>query len=171
MVIEREIGKQVPFEELLEEDRKLLKAARRTMKKAYSPYFNFLVGAAVLTTRDEIATGTNFETAAGDSTCAERTALLRANSQGYGDRCKTIAVITRNKDSPTTEISAPCGRCRQMIYEVAQRSGMDVDFKVIMSTTRFDKIVIATIGELLPLPFGPKDLGIGVGIKDSVTSV
>ena len=170
MVI-RLIGDQVSFKELSREYQKLLKAARKAFKKAYSPYFNFLVGAAVLTTRDEIATGTNFETAAGDSTCAERAALLKANSQGYGDRCRAIAVITRNRDSPTTEISAPCGRCRQMIYEVAQRSGIDADFKIIMSTTRFDKIVIATIGELLPLPFGPRDLGIGVERKDPVTSV
>lgn len=162
MTYTREIGKQVPFEGLPEEDQKLLKAARKTMKKAYSPYFNFLVGAAVLTTRGEIATGTNFETAAGDSTCAERTALLKANAQGYGARCKTIAVIARSRDSPTTEVSAPCGRCRQMIYEVAQRSGVDEDFRIILSTTRFDKIVVTTIGELLPLPFGPKDLGLGV---------
>jgi cytidine deaminase len=161
MSLTKEITRLVPFEELSKEEQRLLRAARKTMKRAYNPYSGFYVGAAVLTTRNEIVTGANFETAAyGDSICAERTALVRANAMGYGNRCKTIAVITKNRNLPTTEISAPCGSCRQMIYEVAQRSGVGEDFKIILSTTRFDKIVVTTIGELLPLAFGPKDLGI-----------
>lgn len=153
----KKIGKRVSFEELFDEEQRLLKAARKTLKKSYSPYSDFLVGAAVLTTKNEIITGTNFETAAGESICAERVALSRANAEGYGDRCKTIAVIARGRDSPTTKVTAPCGSCRQMIWEVAQRSG-DGNFKIILSTTRFDKIVVTTIDELLPLAFGPKDL-------------
>ena len=160
-MVMKSIRDQVPFKELSVEDQKLLKAARKTMEKAYSPYFNFLVGAAVLVNGGEPITGTNFETAAGDSTCAERAALLGANTKGYGGRCRAIAIVGRNRDSPTTEITPPCGSCRQMIYEVAQRSGVDENFKIIMSTTNFDKIVVTTIGELLPLAFGPKDLGLG----------
>ena len=45
-----------------------------------------------------------------------------------------------------------------MLYESSQIS--DLDLEVLMATTRKDKIVIATIGELLPLAFGPKDMGI-----------
>ena len=155
-------GRHISFEELTIEDQKLLKAARKTMERAYNPYSGFFVGAAALTQKGERVTGTNVETAAyGDSICAERVALLKANSLGYGNQCIAVAVITKNKDNPTTEVSAPCGSCRQMIYEFAQRSGVDQDFKIIMSTTDFDKIVVATIGDLLPMAFGPKDLGIG----------
>jgi cytidine deaminase len=62
----------------------------------------------------------------------------------------------------TKEVTAPCGPCRQMLYELAQVSGVDKSFEVVMSTTKKDKITIATIGELLPLAFGPKDLGVDV---------
>jgi hypothetical protein len=45
-----------------------------------------------------------------------------------------------------------------MIYEAAQRSRVGDEFEIIMATTNFEKIVVATIGELFPLAFGPKDL-------------
>lgn len=155
---EMRIGRQVPFEELSEEEQKLLQAARKTMKRAHNPYSRFYVGAAV-SANGKVVTGANVENAAyGESICAERSALVGANALGYGDRCKAIAVVARGRDSPTTKITAPCGSCRQMINEFAQRSGVDEDFKIILSTTRFDKVVVTTIGELLPLAFGPRDL-------------
>lgn len=153
--------KEVLFEQLPEEEQKLIRAARKALKRAYNPYSKFAVGAALLTTRGEIVTGTNFEVAAySNAICAERTAIVRANVMGLGNICKEIAVVAKNYDSPTTEVTSPCGSCRQMIYELAQRSGIDKNFQVIMATTKFDKVIVATIGELLPLAFGPKDLGI-----------
>jgi len=155
----RKIGRQVPFEELSEQEQKLLRAARKTMENAYNPYSGFYVGAAVLTTGGEIIPGANMENAAyGDSICAERIALGRANAMGYGNACEAIAVVARGRDSPTTEVTAPCGSCRQVIFEAACRSGFNEELEVIMATTNFGKILIAKIGDLLPLPFGPKDL-------------
>lgn len=152
--------KMIDFEDFSKEDQKLLKAARRALKRTYSPYSGFQVGATVLTKYGKMVTGTNFEVAAyGGSICAERSALLRANAQGYGDECVAIAIVTRNKDSPTTEISAPCGECRQMIFEAAQRLDARRKFRIIMATTNFDKVIVYTIGQLLPLAFGPKNLG------------
>lgn len=154
----RKIGRQVPFEELSEQEQKLLKAARKIMPKAWNPYSGFFVGAAVLA-NGKVVPGANVENAAfGGSICAEAVALLAANTDDYGDCCQAIAVVARGRDSPTTKITAPCGSCRQMIHEFAQRSGVGEDFKVIMATTNFDKILIATIDQLLPLAFGPKDL-------------
>lgn len=154
--------RKVCFEKLSEIEKKMLKSAKKALKKAYNPYSGFFVGAAVLS-NGKIITGTNFESAAyGDSICAERTALLRANVMGFGNKCTAIAIIAKEKDGPTKEVTAPCGSCRQLIWEAAERSGVYENFKVIMATTNFDKIVVATIGELLPLAFGPRDLGLRV---------
>ena len=139
----------------------LLHSAAEVMEKAYNPYSHFYVGAALLSKEGEIITGANVENAAyGSTICAERAAILKANSLGVRSFDK-IAIIGRGEDFDTTEVTAPCGSCRQMLYESAQISETDLEF--IMSTTKGDKIVIATIQELLPLGFGPKDLGIDIG--------
>lgn len=157
-----EIGRLVSFSELPKEHRKILKKAERVMKKApYDPYSGYAVGACVLARNGKVEKkmfeGANVENRVfGISICAERAAITYANTKGYGDQIVAIAVITRNKGSPTEMIeeSAPCGECREMIMEAARRSGVDI--KVIMSTTKKDKIGIAQISELLPLAFEAK---------------
>jgi cytidine deaminase len=150
--------RQVKFEELSPKEQELLAEAKQAMETAYNPYSRFFVGAALLSQDGRIITGSNVENAAfGSTICAERAALLRANVMGIRIFEK-IAIIARGKDSGTSEVTSPCGSCRQMLYEASQVSGKD--FEVIMSTTALDKVVISTISELLPLAFGPKDLGI-----------
>lgn len=152
--------KSIAFKDLSELQKKLVDEAAETMKTAYNPYSHFYVGAALLTRDDQIITGSNVENAAyGSSICAERSALLRANAMGHG-QFKSIAIITKTEDADTKQISAPCGSCRQMLYEASQVSEQDLE--IIMSTTKKDKIVISSINELLPLAFGPKDIGIDV---------
>jgi cytidine deaminase len=137
--------------------KRLVDEAEKAMETAYNPYSGFYVGAALLSKNGEVITGSNVENAAlGSTICAERAALLRANVQGIRIFDK-LAIIARGDTFDTTEVTGPCGSCRQMLYESSQIS--ERDFEVIMSTTRKDKIIIATIGELLPLGFGPKDLG------------
>lgn len=143
---------------LTEIQQKLLQEAKEVMKTAYNPYSHFYVGSALLSRDSQIITGSNVENAAyGSSICAERSALLRANAMGLRVFEKA-AVIGRGDGFDTSEVTAPCGSCRQMLYEAAQIS--ELDLEIIMSTTKMDKIVVATIEELLPLAFGPKDLGI-----------
>ncbi len=72
----------------------------------------------------------------------------------------SLAVIGRGADFNTSQVSSPCGACRQMLYESSQIA--DVPLEVIMSTTQRGRIIIATIDELLPLAFGPRDLGIDI---------
>jgi len=152
--------KEVKYDELGGLQKTLLEAAARVMETAYNPYSHFYVGAALLSQDGQIIAGSNVENAAyGSTICAERAAILRANARGIR-RFSGLAVIARGKDFDATEVTGPCGSCRQMLYESSQVSG--VDLEVIMSTTKKDKIVIATISELLPLAFGPKDLGIDV---------
>lgn len=152
--------KPTTYEALSEIQRKMLDEAEMAMGNSYNPYSGFSVGAALLTDSGGIVTGTNVENAAyGNCICAERTALVRAVAMGY-KRYKSIAVIAKGKDFDIQEVAAPCGNCRQMLYEAAQISGHNLE--VIMSTTKKDKILISSISDLLPLAFGPKDLGIEV---------
>ena len=152
--------KTTTYEKLTETQKKLLDKAEKVMANSYNPYSNFSVGAALLTQDDKIVTGTNVENAAyGSTICAERAALLRANAMGYR-MFKAMAIIGKKIDFDTKEVSGSCGSCRQMLYEASQVSGQDLE--LIMSTTNKDKIIISSINELLPLPFGPKDLGIDI---------
>ena len=148
------------YDSLTEIQQKLLQEARKVMETAYNPYSHFYVGSALLSREGKIITGSNVENAAyGSVICAERSALVRANAMGTRIFEK-VAVIGRGEGFDTSEVTGPCGSCRQMLYEAAQIS--EFNLEIIMSTTKMDKIVIATIEELLPLAFGPKDLGIDI---------
>ena len=148
------------WEELPRNFRRLLAEAEKAMAKAYCPYTGFAVGAAILTRGGKIFPGSNYEfSVPRDSICAEKVALSTANTQGYGKEIRAIALIARSRDSPTREVTAPCGSCRQMLFEAAQVA--DYDLEVIMATTLRDKIVITKISELLPFAFGPGNLGGG----------
>lgn len=138
----------------------LLTQAYDAMGTAYDPYSKFSVGAALMTDQGLVVTGSNFANASSGATiCAERSAIMRANALGMR-KFDMIAIIAKGEEFDTAEPTAPCGICRQVIFEVAQLMGEDIE--VIMSNTRMDKIYISTISELLPLGFGPKDLGIDI---------
>ncbi|CAI9730860.1 cytidine deaminase-like [Octopus vulgaris] len=88
------------------------KAAAEAKEKAYCPYSNFRVGAALLTEDDSIITGCNVENCTyGGTICAERTAMVKAVSEGKKS-FKAIAVASDKKDK-----IAPCGICRQFMAE------------------------------------------------------
>jgi cytidine deaminase len=151
---------EVKYENLENIQRELLFEAERVMETAYNPYSHFYVGAALLSQDGKIITGSNVENAAyGSTVCAERAAILRANARGIRTFDK-LAIIARGEGFDTKTITAPCGSCRQMLFEFSQIS--EKNLEVIMSTTKRDKIIVATIDELLPLAFGPKDLGIDI---------
>ncbi|WP_298983200.1 cytidine deaminase [Caldilinea sp.] len=89
----------------------LIQAAKEARTRAYAPYSNYAVGAAVLTEDGEVFLGCNVENAAYPSTiCAERVALTAAIAQGKR-RFAAMAVVTRNGGSP-------CGACRQVMIEL-----------------------------------------------------
>jgi cytidine deaminase len=94
----------------------LWQAAEDAATRAYAPYSDFHVGAALLTSRGEIVTGCNVENASyGLTNCAERTAVFRAVAEGklsHGVSIEAIAVVNRDHQSCT-----PCGACRQVLSE------------------------------------------------------
>ncbi len=93
---------------------RLLGAARAMVDRAYAPYSNFRVGAAVLTQSGATYTGCNVENASyGLTICAERAAICHAVA-AEGEGVKIVAVAVQNgNDAP----SSPCGACRQVIFE------------------------------------------------------
>src|SRR5712691_9352893 len=93
---------------------RLLQMARAAMKKAYAPYSKFRVGAALLTNTGKVFTGCNVENASyGMTNCAERTAIFSAVAQ-LGPKLEVTAVAVVNDHGVPC---APCGACRQVIYE------------------------------------------------------
>ena len=151
---------QTTYKSLPELEQKLLDEAEKAMESAYNPYSKFYVGAALLTDDGNMISGSNVENSAyGSTICAERSAILRANAMGYRN-FREIAIIAKGEDFKTQEVSAPCGACRQVLYEMSQIS--EENMKIILSTTDKEKIILTTINELLPLAFGPKDVGIDV---------
>ena len=96
-------------------DRELVERAFAMHRFSYAPYSKFPVGAALLCADGTVFTGCNVENAAfGSAICAERTALLKAISEGHRDDWAVIAIAGQGSD-----YCWPCGSCRQMLYEFA----------------------------------------------------
>ena len=133
-------------------DRKeLIRAAFQARKYAYAPYSHFAVGAALLTKQGRIYTGCNIECASYSPTnCAERTALFKAVSEG--ERAfAAIAIVGAKTDAPDdSSLTSPCGVCRQMLYEFGGK-----DLIVVMAKSA-EEYTEMTLGDLLPLGFGPE---------------
>lgn len=93
----------------------LIKEAIKAREKAYVPYSNFKVGAAILLKDGQVIHGANIENASyGLSNCAERSALFSFYSQGYQkEDIKAMAVV-----GDTEEPISPCGACRQVMNEL-----------------------------------------------------
>lgn len=128
-----------------EKQQDLIKKANKVRLKAYAPYSNYQVGAALLTTSGKIFTGANVENAAyGVTMCAERSAVFSAVSAGERDFV-AIAVATHNGGSP-------CGSCRQVLSEF----GLDID--VLQVDDQGKLIQQNTLRDLLPGAFQSKDL-------------
>lgn len=125
---------------LTQPDLALLAFAREVQEKAYAPYSNFRVGAAVYAD-GEIFQGVNVENAAyGATVCAERAALTAAITAGCRDI--TAIAIVGDSESPTV----PCGCCRQALAE------FNPELRVIMGGST-DEVLVRTLDELLPEAF------------------
>ena len=100
----------------------LLEKAHEAAKKAYSPYSNFKVGAAVLLNNGEVITGNNQENAAYPSgLCAERTATFYASAQFPEVPFNKLAITAINPKEKLTRPVSPCGSCRQALLEYEQK--------------------------------------------------
>ena len=125
-------------------DETLRNLAREAMKRSYSPYSNYAVGAALLCADGRIFQGCNVENASfGLTNCAERTAIFKAVSEGATEF--TAIAIAARQSAPW-----PCGACRQVLNEFAP------GIRVLVTWDGGDDEL--SLNDLLPHGFGPKDL-------------
>ena len=120
----------------------LIMQAKLAMEQAYAPYSRFRVGAALLGASGRIYRGCNIENAAYSPTiCAERTAVLKAVSEGER-QFKALAVVAE-----TEEVITPCGVCRQVLAEFFD------DQVVILLANAGGQVRKTNLSELLPGAF------------------
>ncbi|KAJ7696058.1 cytidine deaminase [Mycena rosella] len=152
------------WEMSIEQRESIIKAAFEAKQNSYSPYSKFRVGAALLAADGTIFKGANIENASyGGTICAERTAIVKAVSEGNKSFI-ALAVVT---DVPSS--ISPCGMCRQVIREFCA-----VDMPILLVPGDYPKglgdesegkpgvtaggVRETSIGELLPDSFGPEHL-------------
>lgn len=125
----------------------MIDKAKHAYKNSYSPYSNFPVGACIRTDDDRLFVGTNVENAAyGSSLCAEMSAISAMITSG-GRKIKEVVIVV-----PDEKIAAPCGNCRQRIYEFASS---DTLIHLYNAAGEHETL---TLNELLPFAFGPDNL-------------
>lgn len=133
--------------------KELIEQAVEAMEHAYTPYSGFRVGAALLAKNGTIYQGCNIENAAyTPCNCAERTAFFKAVSEG--EREFDSICIVGGKDGVLTEFTPPCGVCRQVMMEFCDPK----QFQIILATD-LEHYQIYTLEEMLPMGFGPGNLG------------
>ena len=149
---------EYPSEDALDDQsRELIAKAREASTRAYAPYSNFQVGAALLLENGEIITGNNQENACyPDGLCAERVAFFAAKSQRPELEVLEVAVVAQKMGSDVTVPVAPCGSCRQVMseYENNQQSSITV----LMPTGDGKVYACDSIDALLPFKFSKDSL-------------
>ena len=121
-------------------DKELFRMAVKASENAYAPFSNFHVGAALLAKDGRLFTGVNIENSSyGATICAERTAMVKAISEG----CREFDSIAIAGNGAA---SWPCGICRQFMYEFCP------DIRVISGESE-DELIVYTLKELLPEGF------------------
>ena len=128
-------------------ERELVERAFSMLERSYVPYSHFPVGAALECADGSVFTGCNVENAAyGSTICAERTAAVKAVSEGHRDDFVRIAIVGNS-----TDYCWPCGACRQFLFEFAP----GLECLVARGDREYVKLPLR---ELLPHGFGPKSL-------------
>lgn len=132
------------------EKEKLVEIAIGAMKKAYTPYSHFKVGAALLCEDGTVYEGCNIENAAYSPTiCAERVAFSSAVRDGFR-KFKAIAIVG-GTEGELDSFTYPCGVCRQVMREFCTG-----DFPLIFFDGKEYKVL--SLDEIMPYSFTPADL-------------
>ncbi|MGN8969787.1 cytidine deaminase [Intestinimonas sp. HCP28S3_D6] len=128
-------------------EQELVDRAFAMLDRSYAPYSHFPVGAALECADGTVFTGCNVENAAyGSTICAERTAAVKAISEGHRDDFVRIAIVGNS-----TDYCWPCGSCRQFLFEFAP----DLECLIARGDHKYVKLPLR---ELLAHGFGPKSL-------------
>lgn len=138
-------------EELSSDDKLLVTKAKEATGSSYSPYSNFMVGAAVILDNGEVVTASNQENVSYPAgLCAERVALFYAGARYPNVGVKAIAIAAQTNGRFCEHSVYPCGACRQVMLETEMRAKHPI--KVIMAGEKEVKAV-DSIKDLMPLSF------------------
>ena len=144
------------WNELTDEQRKVVSVAKEQTQNSYCPYSGFHVGAGVLLANGEIIRGANQENAAYPSgLCAERTALFAAGAQYPDQPVKKLAIACFTDGHFTKEPGAPCGACRQVMLETEHRYPGKMEVLLYGEDATY---VFESAADLLPLIFVKENL-------------
>ena len=134
--------------------RTLIEKAIEVLPNSYAPYSNFNVAAAALFDSGEIYTGVNVESASlGATICAERNAIFQAIAQGER-KLIAVAVVGGKNGAYSEHHCVPCGICRQVMRDFANKHEM-----IVLSAQSPEDYHEYTLDEILPHSFGPEHLG------------
>ncbi len=144
-------------DELPENLRKLLEAARNVTEQAYAPYSNFQVGAVAQLANGETVSGSNQENASYPvGLCAERVLLASVSSLYPRVPIEAIAVSYKSGQQTSDHPIAPCGICRQSLQEYETR--MEKPVQLILGGLTGPVYAIDSASRLLPLAFTREEL-------------
>ena len=130
----------------------LIAAAKKATNDSYAPYSNFFVGAALLLEDGQVISGSNQENASYPiGFCAERTALSAAASLASNVKIKALAITARSIKNPVLTPAAPCGICRQTIFEAECKHHQNIE--IILTGESGKVFIFKSIKDLLPLHF------------------
>lgn len=174
----REVGKVVrakayDFDELSNTEKALLVTAAMAREKAQAPYSKFKVGAAVISGRKTVHSGCNVERCSWTQTThAEQNAIDSMVADQGPVKVTMVAIVagpakvsielppSKKKKIPNPfsfiEVPVPCGHCLQIIWE----NCFNDPYVKLMGLTSNGQVTITTIGDALPMRFGPADLGV-----------
>jgi len=140
------------FDQLNQEDKQLMQEAVNVRLNAYAPYSNFQVGAAVLLENGEVVIGSNQENASYPSgLCAERVAIFHAGAKYPGITITKIAISATSKNYQVTTPVAPCGNCRQTIFEYEYKQKTPI--KLLLMGESGSVVQCNALEDILPLGF------------------
>ncbi len=122
-------------------DKEYFAIAKEMLSKSYAPFSKFKVGAALVGKNGQVYTGCNVENSSlGATICAERTAFVKAISEGQHEFEKIVLASSGGR-------AWPCGICRQFMKDLGEE-----DFIIIAGDDE-DSLVSMTLGEILPEGF------------------
>jgi len=154
--LEIEIG-QFSLNELESWQQELIKKAEEAALKAYAPYSEFQVGAALLTHSGKVILGNNQENSAYPSgLCAERVAVFSAHAQYPNETYEAIAVTAKKLSDDHFISVTPCGSCRQVLSEMEDLQESPIS--LMMSGSDGEVYISNNIEDLLPFKFSKKYL-------------
>lgn len=158
-MIEKEIKTKVlvyTYDELKPEYKLLIEKAKEQVKKAYAPYSEFQVGAAIELENGNVFAGSNQENSAYPSgLCAERVAMFYANAQCPDVPVKTLAIAAHTKGGFLADPITPCGACRQALLESETRFDKEITILLYGTDKTYE---IVSVKQLLPLCFEKNSL-------------